>query len=230
MSRSQFLVLVSSLVYCVAVPAAADPTREWPQKVKKSAALLKAGEYDQSLRITDRIISEMVDLLGPGDGSMQSFGIVLTHKALANAGLGRFDDALWYWHMVLGLYPGLATADLSAYGAAGKFLKDNFLSPPTEPRPTQNDPDISPAVPLRTRKPQFPRGAQAFGVEGHLIVDVVITPAGTVTYPRILKSLPVPTLSYVALEALRKWRFEPARKNGEPIASIFNLTVNYTLR
>src|SRR5688572_525881 len=229
MSQSQFLVLVLSLVCCNALPAAADPILEWRQKVKKSAALLKAGEYDQSLRITNRIISEMVDLLGPGDGSMQSFGIVLTHRALANAGLGRYDDALWYWHIVLGLYPRLATADLSAYGAAGKFLKDNPLPPQTEPQPPQNDPDITPPVPVRTRKPRFPPGAQAFEVEGHLIVDVVITPGGTVTYPRILKSLPAPTLSYVALEALRKWRFEPARKNGEPIASIFNLTVDYKL-
>jgi TonB family protein len=45
--------------------------------------------------------------------------------------------------------------------------------------------------------------------------------------PSIQKALPAPTLSYAALEALRRWKFEPARVGGTPIAFLFNLTINY---
>ena len=78
-------------------------------------------------------------------------------------------------------------------------------------------------------EPEFPRGAQAFGVTGVLIVEVVIDRTGRVTSPHVLKPLAAPTLSYAALEAVKQWRFEPGRIGGESVPGICNLSVNYKI-
>jgi outer membrane biosynthesis protein TonB len=36
-------------------------------------------------------------------------------------------------------------------------------------------------------------------------------------------------LSEKAVEAVRKWRFEPATLNGEPVAVYYNFTLNFRL-
>ena len=38
-----------------------------------------------------------------------------------------------------------------------------------------------------------------------------------------------PGLTEKAVEAIKQWKFEPALKNGEPIAVLYNLTINFQL-
>ncbi len=59
---------------------------------------------------------------------------------------------------------------------------------------------------------------------------MIITREGEAIQPVILKELDVATISYSALEALRNWKFRPARVDGRPVSVYYNLTVNYTLR
>lgn len=237
MCRSIRLLTLVSLLLAAAVSPAANRTAEyWHKQTSESTAALKEGKYERSLKIANRVAADMVEKLGPGDIETQSFGIVLVHKALALAGLGRHDDAVWYWHVALSLYPGLAKLDLAPFGEPGKFLAArtelrDTLSPGEIARLEARtmEPDVTPPKLLRHVMPEFPRGAQAFGVKGKLVVEVLITAEGKITAPLIIERLPAPTLSYVALEAVRRWRFEPGKKNGAPCDVIFNLTVNYKL-
>ena len=208
--------------------------RQWGQKIKQSSDALEHGDYKASLRIADRLIGEMEEMLGPGDSGAYVFGIVVTHKALANAGLGNRDDALWYWHTALALFPRLAEADLSMFGEAGKFLKEH---PPEATRDSATNraveattPNVTPPRVLKHVEPHYPAGARTFDVAGILIVEVIIDKAGRVTSPRIRRALPAATLSYAALEAVKQWRFEPGRIGGEAVDVLFNLTVNFKLR
>ena len=91
----------------------------WQRDMAESSDLLKRGEYASALKIADRTIREMLDNLGTGDAATQAFGIVVSHKALALAGLGQKEDALWYWHSVISLYPAFAKSDVSPFGEAG---------------------------------------------------------------------------------------------------------------
>lgn len=202
----------------------------WNRDMAESSELLKRGEYDRALKIADRTIREMLDRLGTGDAATQAFGIVISHKALALAGLGRKEEALWYWHTVISLYPAFAKSDVSAFGEAGAFLDANRKPRKDDLFPSssgEKHADVTAPVLQKQVTPRFPAGANYFGIKGKLIVSVVITREGKVTWPVILQALPAPTLSYAALEALRQWRFKPAMKDGRPCDAIFELTVNY---
>lgn len=227
LNRVSLIVVAIALAASVHGQTAAD---QWGKEIDRSAAHLKAGEFDRSLKISERVLRQMIDQLGRGDAATRLFGTVLTHKALALAGLGRNDDAIWHWHTVLTLYPAFEKSDLSLAGEAGAFLAAN--SEPRKPMNAKGDAGPLPAefkvpVVLKKVKPKFPRGAHYFGSEGLLVVSVMIRTDGTVTAPVVRKALPAPTLSYVALEAIRQWQFRPATKNGEPIEVQFDLTINY---
>jgi TonB family protein len=61
-------------------------------------------------------------------------------------------------------------------------------------------------------QPEIARGAN---VQGTVIVEVTVAVDGTVTNARVLRSIPL--LNQAALRAVRQWRYEPARRNGQPI-------------
>src|SRR4051794_41269592 len=96
---------------------------DWRNEVNASAATLRSGNYANSLKIADQVLSAMVDRLGAGGADDSMLATALTHKALANAGLGKINEALWYWYIAQEISPAVAKSDLSTFGAAGEFLK-----------------------------------------------------------------------------------------------------------
>lgn len=226
---------ILSVLLLVARPGVAQDhvSEGWQRKTRESIQLLKRGDYKASLKLSQAVIRDMADRLGPGDRETQSFGIALTHKALALAGLGRKDEALWEWHVALNLYPGLAKADLAPFGAPGEFLLANTeLRKPTEiPRVRHPaPPNMTPPAATKRVEPAYPRGARYFAVSGITIVELLIDREGRVSSPVVLKALPAPTITYAALDALRRWRFEPGKIDGQPTDVVFNVTFNYKLR
>jgi len=219
MFRKFTLVVAAALVVIGVASAASNP---WEQQFDESMANLQAGRYAASSQIIDRAISEMVERLGTGQSESQLLATALTHKALASAGQGNVDDALWYWAVAQQISPAVLKTDLSPFGAAGEYLSRHPV--------TDIDTDGSSSVKVvKQVMPKFPAGASRFGIEGNLIVQVTVDPNGQPKFPKIVHPLPAPTLSFVALEALHHWRFEPAKKNGEPVPGVFNLTVRYKL-
>ena len=57
--------------------------------------------------------------------------------------------------------------------------------------------------------------ARAANVKGVVIVEIGVAVDGTVTKARVLRSIPL--LDDAALTAVRQWRYEPARRNGQAI-------------
>ena len=62
-------------------------TGNWQNDVSQSAATLRTGNYANSLKIADQVLSAMVERLGVGGADDATLATALTHKALANAGL-----------------------------------------------------------------------------------------------------------------------------------------------
>src|SRR5260221_11588271 len=111
---------------------------QWSHRMAQTATLFEAKNYQPALRLANKSVSEMVEMLGAGDAAFKWFAITLTHKALAHAGLGEREEALWYWHSVLSLYPRIREADLSSFGEPGAFLKANLSPAGPAPMPQLN--------------------------------------------------------------------------------------------
>ncbi len=80
--------------------------------------------------------------------------------------------------------------------------------------------------PTRDGVPLYPPQARAAGVQGAVVVEVIINELGAVTDARVVRS--VPLLDEAALAAVRKWRFEPSVVNGRAVPVRMNLTVNFS--
>jgi TonB family protein len=225
------LVVVLIATTATAVHAQRDPIERWNLKLAESAKHLEDGQHAVALKIVERVVHEMYGKLGKGEGAARAFGIAVSYKAVALAGLGREEDALWYWQTALALYPPLAERDLSAFGEAGAFLATHRQPPQAlkhAETPTIDAPKIEAPKVLRRAEPVFPAGARTLGATGNLVLEVLITKDGKVTTPRIVEALAAPTMSYAFLEALRKWKFEPGRLNGEPVETTFTMTASFS--
>jgi len=76
--------------------------------------------------------------------------------------------------------------------------------------------------------PRYPALARDSHVEGTVILDVIIDETGKVTSTHVLKS--VPLLDQSAIDAVRLWKFIPARLNGEAIPIVMTVTVAFRLQ
>ena len=102
-------------------------------------------------------------------------------------------------------------------------------APPSEPvAPVRVGGDIRPPNKIKDVKPVYPTIAQTARVEGFVIVEATIGPAGTVLETRVLRSIPL--LDAAALAAVRQWEFTPTLLNGSPVAVVMTVTVSFTLR
>lgn len=75
--------------------------------------------------------------------------------------------------------------------------------------------------------PRYPTVAQIAHVEGTVILEAIIDTSGTVTSLRVLRSIPL--LDQAALDAVRQWRFTPARLNDRVVPVIMTVTISFTL-
>ena len=81
--------------------------------------------------------------------------------------------------------------------------------------------------PARDGVPHYSIEAQAAGIQGVVVAEVVIDPSGSVTNTKVVQSLPL--LDEEALRAVRNWHFAPTLVNGQPVPVRMNVTVNFTL-
>ncbi len=71
--------------------------------------------------------------------------------------------------------------------------------------------------PLDRPPPTFPKSVQNEGKEGWVMVSYVVSPSGDIVEPMIEDSSGIEALERSALDAVRKWRYSPALRNGTAI-------------
>lgn len=69
-------------------------------------------------------------------------------------------------------------------------------------------------IPLVRVEPQYPERARQRGVEGWVVVEFTISAAGTVKSPRIIAYHPSTIFNRAALQAIRKWKYNPKIEEG----------------
>jgi TonB family protein len=121
------------------------------------------------------------------------------------------------------------------FGQEPRPAEMEFVSADNQPaRPLSNGPvirvgdgGINTPVKIKDVKPVYPPIAQAAGVQGIVVMEVRIEPDGTVGTASVLKSIPL--LDQAALDAVKDWRFTPTLLNGQPVAVVMAVTINFTL-
>jgi protein TonB len=83
-----------------------------------------------------------------------------------------------------------------------------------------------PPVPVRTVAPKFPENMRRDGTSGLVTVSCLIDENGNVTDPKVVKSSNE-AFSEPAVEALKKWKFKPAKKDGEAVAIRVSIPVKF---
>ena len=75
--------------------------------------------------------------------------------------------------------------------------------------------------------PTYPEEAQAAGIAGIVVLEIVIGEDGFVIQTSVLRS--IPELDQAAIDAVSQWQYEPTLLNGEPVEVEMDVTINFTL-
>jgi hypothetical protein len=153
----------------------------------------------------------------------------LARLALAEAGLGRKEAALWHWGAAQNLdRAALSADDLAAFGAVGELLALHPLRCLDEAPVglTVYRPDISNVQPPRRIAGEIPKLVEPPEGEaaGVLRIQGIVDLEGRFREPVVLGE-GSPATIYRVLEALREWRYTPARRNLRRVASFRSVYV-----
>jgi TonB family protein len=82
----------------------------------------------------------------------------------------------------------------------------------------------------RTILPVYPRIARETGWEGTVLVRVSVQPDESPDFIKVRKSSRHPVLDHAAVDAIKRWRFLPAKDGNIPIRSIVEIPINFDLK
>ncbi|HJX34944.1 MAG TPA: energy transducer TonB [Desulfatiglandales bacterium] len=89
--------------------------------------------------------------------------------------------------------------------------------------------DTPPQV-IRQIEPQYPFQAKKNNIEGSATLRFIVNTNGDVVEPKISKSEPPDIFDEAALQAIVKFKFKPAVKNGRPVDVIVVAPMKFELR
>lgn len=88
--------------------------------------------------------------------------------------------------------------------------------------------DVRPPRKIYNVNPIYPAEAQAAGVQGVVIMQLLIDGDGMVADVELLRS--IPALDQAAIDAVWQWLYEPTLINGKRVELLTTVTVNFTLQ
>ena len=95
------------------------------------------------------------------------------------------------------------------------------------PQQTGGGKRLPPPVQLKHVKPVYPKEAMEGGVQGNVILDLVVAPDGTVTSVQVRES--IPALDNAAMAAVRQWVYAPYVVDGKRVPITITVTVYFKL-
>jgi len=105
--------------------------------------------------------------------------------------------------------PGFSAGDLND-------LQDQLLGDTRDVVMTDDSVD-SPPRPTFQAPLAYPKSARARGVEGYVVLSLLISATGEIEKMQVLESSPSGVFDEAALEGVKQWRFEPAQYQGRNV-------------
>ncbi len=207
------------------------------EEMEKVDAKLRAGKWKPGLKEARVLTKVVVQRTWYGRELGPMLAELALYQALAEANLGRRDEAIWHWHMAQNLDFRVRRRDLSPYGEAGKLLLEFPLRdlgevpvPYVVPSTYPGGPRLVPAF-----KPEMPEsptilnntGAALEGT-GDLDVEVIFDETGQLRQPVVISSHLHPIVIYATLEWLRGIPpFNPSLYKGEPADDLGKIKIQF---
>lgn len=121
-------------------------------------------------------------------------------------------------------YPNLASSDSTPSAA------------PTAPPPANDEvlpakidnKTVKPPKPISTLEPSFSDAARHFRYQGTMILALVVDKEGKIRRTQIVRPLGF-GLDEQAIAAVQTWKFQPATRNGEPVAVEMGVEISFKL-
>lgn len=91
--------------------------------------------------------------------------------------------------------------------------------------------DVTPPRAIVRVAPHYPEAARRKRIQGQVVMTLSISKKGDVQKVEVVKGLPRggEGLDKAAVDAMLQWKFEPAKKNGEPVDAEFPMTLTFKL-
>ena len=110
--------------------------------------------------------------------------------------------------------------------------ESDVVVPPAPPAPPSPPVDIQASVDISSKNmnpPRYPPAAFRAGIQGEVILIIDVDANGNVTNVAVEKSSRNRDLDRAAMEAARKWKFNPAQSGGQKAAGRVRVPVNFAL-
>jgi periplasmic protein TonB len=108
---------------------------------------------------------------------------------------------------------------LESFAMDAPHLKDRYLA-------RELDAGL---IPLAKVAPVYPLHAARRGIEGQVRVQFLVTAQGTVTDIKILAADPEKVFDQSVIDCVSRWRFQPGRVQGIPVAALAQTTIKFQL-
>lgn len=101
-----------------------------------------------------------------------------------------------------------------------------FAPDPVEPEVGDAMADTGP-VPVHSPPPVYPRRSLRQGESGEVLLEVLVGADGRPRQVDIARSSSHRALDHAAVSAVRRWRFQPAMRQGQPVAQVVQIPVAF---
>ena len=102
-------------------------------------------------------------------------------------------------------------------------------SPPAVKPFVLRDLDAPPPRLLTPAKPLYPLLAKQRGLEGHVDIEFLIGPDGTVSGVTVLHSEPTELFDESARKTAQRWRFSAPKRDGKAVSVLARQRIQFTL-
>jgi protein TonB len=85
-------------------------------------------------------------------------------------------------------------------------------------------------TPAYQPKPPYPDFARRLGHEGRVVIRIQVLSSGAVAAASIERSSGYAVLDEAALATIKRWRFRPAQRGGQPVDATLNVPITFKLQ
>lgn len=207
--------------------AAASKSLElFGEKVRRSEPLgALAAEYEELQRY-DEAIATWNEVLRRNPSDKQP----LYKIGLVYIAQGKREEAAQLASQLLSYQQELLLKELaspSSKGQPGADVRQPVPTPPANSQPEQMTNSLRPTILYRERA-SYSHFARVKNIQGSVLLQVVYYSDGRIGNVKVIRPLPY-GLTTEAIKAVKKIRFQPGRKDGNPVSVRGNVEFNFTL-